>query len=333
MNPARLWRGNRGGTLGGVVAVNAAGPRRIKAGAARDHVLGFRAVSGRGELFKSGGQVMKNVTGYDLSKLMAGSYGTLAVLTDITIKVLPRGRDRAHRPACSVSTRGKPARRCARPPASPTRCRATPACRTGAGPISRPARAWRCGSRGRPSRSTSVLRTSSRISVHAARSTISARRPRGGLWAALRDAEPVADVEGPVWKISTAPSQGASFVAALRAADVPLTRWYYDWAGGLIWLALEGDDAHAGHIRDTFSPATAATPRSCAPTGRSALRSPVFQPQPGPLAALSRRVKAGFDPMDILNRGRLGSGGVRGLAREREDRITYSPRGIRGAEP
>src|SRR3954452_14459274 len=79
-----------GGSLGGALAANLSGPRRIKAGAARDHFLGLTAVSGRAETFKSGGRVVKNVTGYDLCKVLAGSYGTLAAMTDVTVKVLPR---------------------------------------------------------------------------------------------------------------------------------------------------------------------------------------------------------------------------------------------------
>ncbi len=90
INPAPLLGGAGAGTIGGMIAAGLAGPRRIKAGGARDHLLGAHAVSGFGDSFKTGGKVVKNVTGYDLCKLLAGSWGTLAVMTEVTLKVMPR---------------------------------------------------------------------------------------------------------------------------------------------------------------------------------------------------------------------------------------------------
>ncbi len=304
MDPSKLWRGNSSGTLGGTVAVNAGGPRRIKAGAARDHVLGFRAVSGRGEIFKSGGQVMKNVTGYDLSKLLAGSHGTLAIMTEITMKVLPK----AETERTFVLYGLDEATACA-------------ALREATG-LSYEISCYACLPDGAwlgmaPGCCLALRLEGPAVSVDTRFDDLVAHfGPRGRvddlgerasllLWAALRDAEPVADVAGPIWKVSTAPSEGAAFVAALQRQKVPLARWYYDWAGGLVWLALDGDDPAATRIRGTLDRHGGhATLVRASDAVRASV--PIFQPQPAPLAALSRRVKDAFDPKHILNRGRLG---------------------------
>ncbi len=313
MNPSKLWRGNSTGTIGGTVAVNAGGPRRIKAGAARDHLLGFRAVSGRGDIFKSGGQVMKNVTGYDLSKLIAGSYGTLAILTEVSIKVLPRadtertfllyGLDEAVAVAVLQEASGLPYEM------------SSFACV--------PEGSWLGMA---PGCCVALRLEGPTVSVNKRFDDLVAYfGPRGRVddlgetgsrlfWVAIRDAEPLADLPGPVWKISTTPSEGANLVAKLRSAGVPVLRWYYDWAGGLIWLALDGAASHpddrttgasAGQIRDVLSRFGG---HATLIRADDAVRGEilVFHPQPAPLAALSRRVKASFDPLNILNPGRLG---------------------------
>ena len=123
-------------------------------------------------------------------------------------------------------------------------------------------------------------------------------------WAGLRDAAPVADGDGAIWKVSITPSEGAGFVRAVRAAGVPLARWVYDWAGGLVWLGLDGPEAFAAPVRAALAHHGHATLVRASDGVRAA--TPVFQPQPAALAALSRRVKASFDPLNLLNRGRLG---------------------------
>ncbi len=304
MDPTSLWRGNRSGTIGGTIAVNAGGPRRIKAGAARDHLLGFRAVSGRGDIFKSGGRVMKNVTGYDLSKLIAGSYGTLAVITEVTLKVLPRAETErtlllyAHDEAACLGVLRE------------------------ASGLPQEVSSFACLPEGAwldlPPGPCALLRLEGPgLSVDKRFADLATRFGAAGraddlgpelsrrTWTALRDVVPLADEGGPVWKVSLAPTRSVDFVGRLRQAGLALSRWYYDWAGGLVWFALDDPASRHAEVRAALAPLGGhATLMRAGDALRAA--TPVFQPQPSALAALTRRVKAGFDPLNILNRGRLG---------------------------
>jgi glycolate oxidase FAD binding subunit len=295
------------GTIGGVLAANLSGPRRLKAGAARDHILGISAVSGRGELFKSGGRVVKNVTGYDLSKSMAGSWGTLAVLTDVTFKALPAAETET-----TVALRGLYDQDAAAAMSLALGCSAEVSSaahlpenlsRTVAGGTLggdsatllrvegfAPSVAYRVG------HLKQLLRNAGTIDEIAGENS-------QAIWRGIRDCAPFADgTERPVWRISMAPAEGHRMVLALRmetAADV-----FYDWQGGLVWLRLETDPEAAlvRHLVRAFGGGHATLVRA-SPAWRAAL--PVFEPQPPALAALSARLKHQFDPKGILNPGRM----------------------------
>lgn len=283
-------------TLGGVVACNLSGPRRICQGAARDHVLGVAAISGRGEAFKAGGRVVKNVTGYDLCKLLAGSYGTLAVMTEISVKVLP-----APEATRTVALTGLDD---ARAVAAMTHCLNSPHELSGAAHLP--------NANGR-------ARTLSRVegptpSVEARSQALRDElKPFGTaeilgdadsevLWKSVRDAVPLAAGEQAIWRVSMAPTASPAFLGAVRTAlDVD---YFLDWGGGLVWLAVRGaEDGGAGPIRAALGGQGHATLARASAALRAAV--PVFQPLPPALAALSARVKDGFDPKHVLNRGRL----------------------------
>jgi glycolate oxidase FAD binding subunit len=295
----------RRGTVGGALAANLSGPRRIKAGAARDHILGIHAVSGRGESFKSGGRVMKNVTGYDLSKVMAGSWGTLAVLTDVTFKVLPAAEtettlvlaglvDEAASSAMAFAM-GSSAE-----VSGAAHLPETIAARMGGEMRGGAATLLRIEGFG-PSVAYRVRQLKEAFGRNGVTEISGEESKR--LWQAIRDCEPFADATGkPVWRVSTAPSEAHRLVLALRmetAADA-----YYDWAGGLAWLRMEGEpeaELLRGLIRQ-FGGGHATLVRA-SPADRAAI--PVFEPQPAALAALSARLKSEFDPKGILNPGRM----------------------------
>ena len=271
-------------TIGGVLAANLAGSRRVAAGAARDHFLGFNAVSGRGERFKAGGKVVKNVTGYDLPKLLAGSWGTLAVLTDVTLRVAPAAElDRTLVLASATAS------------ASVGYLRAA---------LGSPHDVSAAGFD--PARG-SLLRIEGFAPSVAARTD--------ALCADLR-VTPVEVVDGPasrqlwhahasamaltasrvVWRISVPPADAPAVLERLR----PL-RYLLDWGGGLIWAGFETLDA--AHVRGAFGAGHATLIK--APVAERAATA-VFQPQPKVAAAAAARLKAAFDPRGVLNPGRMG---------------------------
>jgi glycolate oxidase FAD binding subunit len=296
------------GTIGGALAVNLSGPRRLKAGAARDHFLGVSAVSGRGELFKSGGRVVKNVTGYDLCKLLAGSFGTLAAMTHITIKTLPRpeteetvlihgleDKDAIQTMSAGMNSSAEISGAAHLPLRVADRV-------LGAGSS---VTAFRIeGVRPSVLHRKRLLETLfSQRSV----STLQEEQSRA-FWLDIRDAVPFASAanECVLWRISTAPSQGAAVAAAIAAKGG--TEVFYDWAGGLIWAALPPiGDAGAVGVRAAVAAAGGHATLVRAP---AALRAAVgvFQPQEPVLAALSKRVKESFDPQGVLNPGRMWAG-------------------------
>jgi len=300
------------GTIGGVLAANLSGPRRIKAGAARDHFLGFSAVTGRGEPIKSGGRVVKNVTGYDLCKLMAGSWGTLAVMTDVTIKTLPRaeteetlllpGLDdqaalgaiaQAMGSSCDVSGAAHlPANVALRAPGHTHRTGLTAFRLEGFAPSVSHRKMALAQLMGRLGDLDLLAESESRA-----------------FWRCLRDVGPFAATgaaERPLWRISTVPSKGAEVAAAiLRQVGAQV---FYDWAGGLIWVeTLPSGDASAALVHRAVAAAGGHATLVRAPAAVRAAVD-VFMPQDGGLAALTRRVKESFDPKAVLNPGRMWAG-------------------------
>lgn len=291
-------------TLGGVLACNLSGPRRIKAGAARDHFLGFRAVSGRGEIFKAGGKVVKNVTGYDLCKLMAGSYGTLAALEKVTVKVLPRPETEATVMVSGVAPEAA-SRLMSAALGSPHEVSGAAYLPKAYGPGISP-RSVVLRVEG-PEPSVAFRREALRGALGTGVSEIlTDRETSTSLWRSIGDVSPLAHLKDcAVWRVSVAPSRGAEVAEAVaRQLDA---EWFLDWGGGLVWLAVaEKRDAGAGIIRQAVGGAGHATLIKASPGLRRAVA--VFEPQPEPLAALSRRVKEAFDPAHILNPGRMVEG-------------------------
>ncbi|MBR0873958.1 FAD-binding protein [Bradyrhizobium tropiciagri] len=320
MDSAVLLGAAAAGTIGGMIGAGLAGPRRIRAGGARDHLLGAHAVSGFGDSFKTGGRVVKNVTGYDLCKLLTGSWGTLAVMTEVTIKVMPKPESERtlvlH--ALDEVTANK----------AMTAALGSPFDVSGAAHL--PAAALRSGAEafgslaGAGQGVTLVRLEGIAASVaHRAGSLSQALSSYGtvdsladaasaAVWSALRDVRPFAANgtlgASPVWRIVCPPAVGGTLGQAL--ARETGGEVIYDWGGGLIWAAVPpGADAQAALVRKQVEAigGHATLLRASDEVRRNV---DVFQPQPAGLAALGERVRASFDPKSILNRGRMKRGGA-----------------------
>jgi glycolate oxidase FAD binding subunit len=284
------------GTLVGAVMGNLAGSRRVSAGAARDHLLGFSGVNGRGETFKSGGKVMKNVTGYDLSKLLAGSWGTLAVLDEVSVKVLPAPDQTRTLLLLGLADDAAVKAMCA--------ALGSPHDVSGAAHVD-----------GRTALRIEGVAPSVEARLKGLRellATSGAKLEELGtlesrtFWREVRDVAPLnAARDAIVWKISCPPTEGPAIVNRIKAQR-PTAEAFYDWSGGLIWLALPAS-ADADHVivRGALGPTGGHATLVRAPDPVRASVS-VFQPQPPALAALAGRVKESFDPKCLFNPGRMG---------------------------
>ncbi len=279
-------------TIGGVAAANVSGPRRIAVGACRDHLLGVRFVDGQGTVLKNGGRVMKNVTGYDLVKLLCGSYGTLGVLTEVSLKVLPKPdvtgvvlieglSDEDAVRALSMAL-GSP-------------FEVTGAAHTPVGVDGDPVTMIRIeGFEASVAYRLERLQDLLRSFGSSATETDPEKTAAGWRW--VRDVEAFHGAPGDVWRISVKPSDGPAAAQALQAEGL-----LYDWGGGLVWARVaEGTDVRAmldgvrGHA--TLVRASEETRRKLG----------AFHPETAPLAAISRGLREKFDPRCILNPGLMG---------------------------
>lgn len=293
MDHRALYGTNGKSTIGGVVAANISGPRRIQAGACRDSLIGVRFVDGEGTIVKNGGRVMKNVTGYDLVKLMAGSHGTLGVLTEVAFKVLPMPEAGA-----TVVVEGLDNEKAG---AAMSAALTAPYDVNGAAhlPAYADQSARTCirvegfdGSvKYRSGQLKELLGSFGDVSIEVDQTR------SNKLWQQIRDAEAVAAGEGDIWRVSVKPSDGSK-LASLLGHDAQLQ---FDWGGGLVWACvsegidvrtvMNGIDGHATLVRSSDA---------------TAKQIGVFHPEPAPLAKISSGLRSRFDPHGILNPGRMG---------------------------
>lgn len=297
------------GTIGAVFATNLSGARRIIAGAARDHILGVTAVTGAGEIVKSGGRVMKNVTGVDVARGLMGSWGTLAVITETTFKVLPRPQTSATLAFAALPDELAIEALCA---GMGSPFEVTGAVHLQAG-LAR--RLWHAGLRsaGQPITALRLENFESFIGYRAGRLQdmlkaygeveILEHDSSVAFWDELRQLSVLQNSHAPLWRISTTAKLGPKVVRDIKrymSVDA-----MYDWSGGLIWLEVpQTSDAGASDIRRVMAVHGGHATLIRADANIRA-EVEVFQPVEPGIERLTAKLKAAFDPAGILNRGRM----------------------------
>ena len=288
MDHRALYGSNGKPTIGGVVAANVSGPRRIQAGACRDSLIGVRFIDGEGTIIKNGGRVMKNVTGYDLVKLMAGSHGTLGVLSEVAFKVLPMpeagatvvvdGLDNAKAVDAMSAALTAPydVNGAAHVPGKGTYVRVE---------------GFEGSVKYRAQQLKDLLGRFGDVQI------VADQAKSQELWQQIRDVEHVSSGKGDVWRISVKPSDGAKLADLFdKQADLQ-----FDWGGGLVWAGvaagtdvrrlINGIEGHATLMRGSEN---------------TRKKLGVFHPEAAPLAKISAGLRNKFDPRGILNPGRMG---------------------------
>ena len=270
-------------TLGGVLMANSSGSRRVTAGSARDHFIGFRAVNGRGEAFVGGGRVVKNVTGFDLPKVLAGSWGTLAALTEVTVRVVPAAESESTL-LFAVSGAAAAVELCSA--ALGSHCEVSAAAYLPARGVALRLEGLSASVQTRVAGLLSILARPPHEQLDATASR--------ALWGRIGAVEALAHCPV-IWRLSVAPKHAAGILESIAAEQFQL-----DWGGGLIWVGARSVDAarvraalHGGHA--TLVRAPLAERR----------RNAVFMPQAPAIATLAARFKAAFDPHARLNPGRM----------------------------
>lgn len=290
-------------TIGGILSADACGPARVRFGGARDHLLGFRAVNGLGEIYKAGGRVVKNVTGFDLSKLMCGAMGTLGVLTEVTLRLVPRAALQKTLIARNVEPEvGLALLRSAwKSPLAPTGLAYIPACVADVFPEA-----------GNVGAGAAVLRIDGeRAAIEEKTAALRALAPLlepvgiegNALFRNIGDGTVFVEKPLDVWRVMVPPANAAQYT---RATGAPF--WLADWAGALLWIGSSQDDAAAAEAIRSAAATLGGRAILMRASDKARKGIGAFPAETKEVAALTFAVKSAFDPMRLFNRGRMVEG-------------------------